>query len=85
MGPPLSDGRRPYVRVTPEGAHGGLMSDTPTPTSTTCIELQPLGGDCFEVAKETRLTGSGPAQVATGAYRSGWDRIFGTKAEVGQA
>jgi len=27
----------------------------------------------------------GPAKVTTRAYRSGWDRIFGGKPEVGQA
>ena len=31
------------------------------------------------------MTSAGPAQVATTAYRSGWDGIFGKKQEVGQA
>lgn len=30
-------------------------------------------------------TTSGPAQVATDAYRDGWARIFGSKPTVGQA
>lgn len=33
----------------------------------------------------TTLYKSGPAQVATPAYREGYDRIFGTKGQVGQA
>lgn len=39
------------------------------------------GGPCAHAAE----AGGGPAQVATSAYRSGYDRIFGTKAVVGQA
>lgn len=32
-----------------------------------------------------RAASDGPAQVATPAYRDGYDRIFGKKATVGQA
>jgi hypothetical protein len=31
------------------------------------------------------FTASGPAQVATPAYRGGWERIFGGKHVVGEA
>lgn len=52
---------------------------------------------CDSEGKATRVMGaggvvpsrppgaSGPAQVATPAYRAGWDAIFGKKPAVGQA
>lgn len=58
-------------------------------------EGEPLkpGADLMSVSNECRdgwhdvevLYRSGPAQVATPAYREGYDRIFGKKAEVGLA
>jgi len=33
----------------------------------------------------TRSTRSGPPNVATPAYREGWDRIFGKKSDIGEA
>jgi hypothetical protein len=43
------------------------------------VELRPIrrGVSVMRLTK--------PAQVATEAYREGYDRIFGTKQEVGQA
>lgn len=36
-------------------------------------------------ARELLAAGSGPAQVATNAYRSGWDNVFGNRQPRGQA
>jgi hypothetical protein len=52
--------------------------------------LAHAGKTLREVARELRVemalaAGSGPAQVATDAYRQGWDNIFGGKRSVGQA
>ncbi len=78
-------GARPYVRVTPEGeiSTGRLGSDVSNARGV--VELEPLGGCHYKVQKVTRFTESGPAQVASDAYRSNWGQIFGTKAAVGQA
>lgn len=86
IGPTLNDeGARPYVRVTPEGetSTGVLAGDCSNAKGV--IELAPLGGAHFEVQKVTRFTASGPAQVASEAYRKNWGQIFGSKAPVGQA
>jgi len=42
----------------------------------------PMGDGSY--GSERLLAGSGPAQVATAAYRNGWTNVFG-KQEVGQA
>ena len=42
-------------------------------------------GQAIRAAKAACAAGSGPAQVATPAYRTHWDSIFGARQEVGQA
>lgn len=84
VGPELSDGNRPFIRETETGANAGLMGDA-VPTPHSVVELEHIGGCCFEVASEIKLTGKGPAKVASRAYTDGWDRIFGNKPAVGQA
>lgn len=54
-------------------------SDHPRPCDSTAI-LRQLSGSIRASA-----TGSGPPQVATAAYRAGWDTLFGGKQPVGQA
>ncbi len=49
------------------------------PDATRHLHLAHREGNLFDVLK------SGPSQVSTPAYRSGWDNIFGKKAPVGQA
>lgn len=47
----------------------------------------PLNGSFRRVAHAARecATESGPAQVATPAYRSNWETIFGKHVDAGQA
>lgn len=84
VGPELSDGNRPFVRENDKGRQVGVMGVNP-PCPDSFVELKPLGGCCYEVTSEIRLNSSGPAQVASSAYRTGWDRLFGKPREVGQA
>lgn len=85
IGPANSAGARPYIRVTPEGETTAGVLSSDISTSAGVIELTPLGGSHYEVQKVTRFTGSGPAQVASAAYRNNWGQVFGSKAPVGQA
>jgi hypothetical protein len=49
----------------------------------TCPKTEEAWGSFEDRGQDT--TCDGPAQVATPAYREGYDRIFGTKPAVGQA
>lgn len=84
VGPELANGRRPYVRENAAGETetGTLVDDLSE--ADTVVELAHVEGATYEVMKETRLTDSGPSQVASKAYREGWNRTFG-KTVVGQA
>jgi len=43
-------------------------------------------GDAFKkIASAVREEANGPAQVATPAYRNGWENVFGQKMPIGQA
>jgi hypothetical protein len=84
VGPELANGHRPFVRQTSTGkSERGCF--VPKDEAERAVELKHLGGHCFEVTRETRLTAGGPSQVANPAYRDGWSRIFGGKQAVGQA
>lgn len=86
IGPKSADGRRPSIRRDLHGTVSvSAISDLDSPSvADSVLELRHVAGDRYEVMSEILLTASGPAQVATDAYRDGWSRIFG-KAEVGQA
>ncbi len=90
VGPVMPDGTAPYLRHKPDGTDEvgvflPLKDGQALPPGREVLCIEPLEGDLHKV---TSLYGakelSGPAQVATPAYRSGYDRIFG-KAEVGLA
>lgn len=94
IGPDRGDGVHHCIRHTPdhEVKHGFVkpvkdgepLNDG---SSLVSIKYDSRVGD-FEVTPiyEPRSEGkSGPAMVASNEYRSGWDRIFGSKATVGSA
>jgi hypothetical protein len=60
------------------------------PLSAGAVQLgNPQGDGVYEVLDEVApvvaLDHSGPAQVASDAYRDGWDGIFGKRQPVGEA
>jgi hypothetical protein len=56
-------------------------ADTHRPTCGAGKFLRAAG----EAIRASLAGGSGPAQVATPAYRENWDTLFGKKQTVGQA
>jgi hypothetical protein len=85
VGPELSDGNRPFIRENETGRQTGIMGDNPTSPPDSFVELEHVSGCCYDVTSEVKFTSAGPSQVATNAYREGWDRLFGKRREVGQA
>ncbi len=64
------------------------VHDPEKPVSEESVYFKHREGNLYDVipASAVAATSSGPAQVATTAYRSGWDIAFGgKKAPVGQA
>jgi len=84
VGPELSDGNRPFIRQNEDRTQTGIIGTNP-PSPDSFVELEHVEGCCFDVKSEVKFTSGGPAQVATHAYRAGWDRLFGKAREVGQA
>jgi hypothetical protein len=100
IGPDRGDGMHPFVRHTPDheissGWARPMKQGAPlNGASLVSLQYDPSIGD-FEVtpiyepdrpnAISTAPQLSGPAMVASDEYRSGWDRIFGHRAEVGEA
>src|SRR5512137_2075986 len=68
---------------------GGVFALKPRRDGTPICDVEPIDipGQPEEAPCSCCQEGGqkGPARVATRAYRSGWDRIFGGKPEVGQA
>jgi hypothetical protein len=62
-----------------------LVDGRPMSEDGEILSLSHRQGDVYDVIDSYKTTRSGPAQVATKAYRTGYDRIFGGKAAVGQA
>ncbi len=88
LGPDLGDGTHPVVRHTSDhrieyGTARILEPGQKPPDNGEHLRLRPTGGPYYEV-KPLKGDRSGPAQVATRAYRNGWDNIFG-KTVRGQA
>jgi hypothetical protein len=95
-GPETSQGVRPFIRHTRDHKIvGGVMATAkegrPINSGGELVQLTHIDGDRFKVeslygepSHSEECSCPGPSKVATEAYRSGWDRIFGNK-EVGQA
>lgn len=78
-----SDGR------TSEGILYPMQDGMPIPEGGELVDVSPPDDDGWQdvesLYKSDRATSDGPAQVATPAYRAGYDRIFGKKPSVGLA
>jgi hypothetical protein len=89
LGPSLGDGTHAVVRHNGDhrieyGTARILEPGQTPPNNGEHLRLRPKGGSVYEVRPVEKGERSGPAQVSTRAYRSGWDNIFGNKT-VGQA
>lgn len=85
LGPGI-DGKHPYLRERPDGRmQTGILGPKLAEGQpiTDALLLKHEEGPVFEVLHEHRSS-QGPPQVATDAYRDGWDGIFGNKV-VGEA
>jgi hypothetical protein len=76
------------VAIRPEGPRStgrvySMRQGQPIPPGAEL--LRHLGGDCYESLGPLDGQSSGPLQVASPAYREGYDRIFGRKPTVGYA
>jgi hypothetical protein len=99
LGPEVAPGVRCAVRHRPDHTSEELyfteaQDGAPVPPGADLVNLGPDDGSGWRPVEtlyssgETgarKAGGDGPAQVATPAYRDGYDRIFGKKAVVGQA
>ena len=87
FGPEMAPGTRVAVRRGDEGDQTVVVRRIEDGA------YMPSGSEIVSIEKECRcgwhdtttLYRNGPAQVATPAYRDGYDRIFGTKSVVGCA
>lgn len=90
LGPVVAPGVRAIARQRGEDIEIGMVSKLldgqPIPEGAEVLHVEAPDCDCggWQDA-ETIYGGTGPAQVATPAYREGYDRIFSTKREVGLA
>lgn len=90
VGQPLGDGTHACLRHYPdhrlEVARCRPVRSGENLNGSRVIMGQVVSPNVLDVETELDLRGgaSGPPQVATDAYRDGWDRIFGS-ATVGQA
>lgn len=87
IGPPIAPGVYSAVRRNDEGESVVAISPAkdgdPMHPGT---ELADISHECRDGWHELRsIYKNGPAQVATPAYREGYDRIFGKKPGVGLA
>lgn len=100
VGPDLGNGVRPYIRHKADcsmetGWVKPHADGEPVGYADGLVQLEGRkGDDVFNVRtlyERPRQPGdvagdkNGPAMVSSPAYRDGWDRIFGSKAAVGQA
>lgn len=88
LGPDLGDGSHLFVRQREEQVDYGVFKPMKDGESADeFVELSYRGpGPIFESKTlYKRPTSDGPAMVNSREYTSGWDRIFGSKQEVGEA
>jgi hypothetical protein len=90
LGPQLPNGDVSFIRtresegeVTVEAGTIELIEESKIPeTEGEVLRLRHIGDNRYEVTSTTR---TGPPQVNSKAYRTGWENIFGAKQTVGQA
>jgi hypothetical protein len=92
IGPQLSDGSHSCLRHRAGVLEAGRIRrlEDGRPVDGPVIYLKPRegSGSAYDVVDSYDPGGgerSGPAMVATPAYRSGWDQVFGKGRTVGQA
>lgn len=91
LGPEISDGVRVGVRRRGDEVQAVSLTTMKDGTSLTpgseLIDIEEHDGRYMAktLYKVPLAGGDGPAQVATPAYRDGYDRIFGGKRSVGLA
>lgn len=80
-GPEMGD-VQPFIRHREDHSFEvGLMKSANDGNANLLLRSRPDGR--YDVVHDS--TSSGPPKVSTPEFRAGWDRIFGTKREVGQA
>lgn len=91
LGPQVGEGQYTYVRHRPDCTiETGIIvkSDPKSGTDESpggeMVVLTNQRGNTFDV-ETFGAESKGPAKVSTKSYRSGWDRIFGSREVVGQA
>jgi hypothetical protein len=99
VGPCMGTGIHPYIRHRPDHTveHGVILpakEGQPIPPGAGLVHITRREGEPFLRAETLydapagsapAVPKSGPAMVNSTQYQAGWDRIFGKKAEVGQA
>lgn len=97
LGPVLSEnGLRPYIRHKADctletGVTRPLEEGESASFADGILQLEPGSHGTYDVTtlyerpRTTQAEPKGPAKVTTEAFRSGWDRVFGKSATVGQA
>ena len=87
LGPETGSGRGAAIRRHDGAVEFGTFMETkegqPIPEGAELIRVGPEDDDGWRDV--TTVYKSGPAQVATPAYREGYDRVFGKKQKVGLA
>ena len=78
----MTDDQKKMLETAAQSAD--RIADSHSPTCGTG-QLMRLIGDSARAALGGGAARSGPAQVATEAYRQNWDTLFGSKQTVGQA
>lgn len=78
----MNDDQRKMLEVVAQAAENTAREHQP---SCGTAKLMKIIGDAARGALGSESARSGPAQVATEAYRQNWDTLFGSKQTVGQA
>jgi hypothetical protein len=88
LGPAVA-GHQAFVRIDESGGpEVGLLvpSDCPNANATAYLEMGEMVRPGVRTIKQLiRFTAKGPSQVASNAYRSGWDEVFGVRGAEGKA
>jgi hypothetical protein len=79
VGPLVSEKRRLVLRETETGLSTGTLG--PVQQGKPMVEGAELLDIDYKTGCVTVLYRHGPAQVATKAYRNGWDAVFGKEKE----
>ena len=84
VGPTLAGGITPYMRRAADGSiESGVLAPSVSLGDSRCIGYMEVGDELRPgvraIKQHIRFTCKGPARVASDAYRSGWDAVYGGK------